>query len=180
MPPSQTLKISSGWARLPTIYMKDIHLLKFPKSLRSLRFINQSEFNNYFNENKEVFQNKKLLKDLKLEHLTYLGILHLSNCNRIEEYIQISPEQFPNLEYVEFRNDDKGTILKQLSDFSNIKHLQINATNIPIFEYLCPFKNTLQTLSLVEINNNFSFKGIGILKELQAIWINSKIGRAHV
>ena len=55
---------------LPTIYMKDIHLLKFPKSLRSLRFINQSEFNNYFNENKEVFQNEKLLKDLKLENLT--------------------------------------------------------------------------------------------------------------
>jgi hypothetical protein len=158
---------------LPTIYMKDIHLLKFPKSLRSLRFINQSEFNNYFNENKEVFQNEKLLKDLKLENLTYLGIFHLSNCNRIEEYIQISPEQFPNLEYVEFRNDDKSTFLKQLQIFSNIKHLDISASTAPVFEYLAPFRNSLQTLSLIGLGEKFSFKGIGVLKSLQAIWINS-------
>lgn len=160
---------------LPTIYMKDIHLLKFPKSLRSLRFINQSEFNNYFNENKEVFQNEKLLKDLKLEHLTYLGIFHLSNCNRIEEYIQISPEQFPNLEYVEFRNDDKSTFLKQLQIFSNIKHLDISASTAPVFEYLAPFRNSLQTLSLIGLGEKFSFKGIGVLKSLQAIWINSTL-----
>ena len=158
---------------LPTIYMKDIHLLKFPKSLRSLRFINQSEFNNYFNENKKVFQNEKLLSGLKLENLTYLGILHLSNCNRIEEYIQISPEQFPNLEYIEFRNDDKSTFLKQLQIFSNIKHLDISASTAPVFEYLAPFRNSLQTLSLIGLGEKFSFKGIGVLKSLQAIWINS-------
>lgn len=160
---------------LPTIYMKDIHLLKFPKSLRSLRFINQSEFNNYFNENKKIFQNEKLLSGLKLENLTYLGILHLSNCNRIEEYIQISPEQFPNLEYVEFRNDDKSTFLKQLEKFSNIKHLDISASTAPVFEYLAPFGNSLQTLSLVGLGEKFSFKGIGVLKSLQAIWINSTL-----
>ena len=160
---------------LPTIYMKDIHLLKFPKSLRSLRFINQSEFNNYFNENKKVFQNEKLLSGLKLENLTYLGILHLSNCNRIEEYIQISPEQFPNLEYIEFRNDDKSTFLKQLQIFSNIKHLDISASTAPVFEYLAPFRNSLQTLSLVGLGEKFSFKGIGVLKSLRAIWINSTL-----
>ena len=102
-----------------------------------------------------------------------MGIFHLSNCNRIEEYIQISPEQFPNLEYVEFRNDDKSTFLKQLQIFSNIKHLDISASTAPVFEYLAPFRNSLQTLSLIGLGEKFSFKGIGVLKSLQAIWINS-------
>lgn len=158
---------------LPTIYMKDIHMLKFPNSLKCLRFINQSEFNAYFRENKDIFQSEKLLKNLKLESLTYLGFFHSSYCNCVEEYIEISPKQFPNLEYVDFRNDNQSTLLEQLRIFPSIKHLRIDAISIPIFEHLSPLGSRLQTLTLVGLGESFSFEGIGELKSLQAIWVNS-------
>lgn len=158
---------------LPAIYMEKVQLLSFPKSLRSLRFINESTFNDFFKRNKKIFQKEKLLKDLKLENLLFLRILHLSNSKSIEEYIQLSPEQFPNLEYVEFGNDDKGSFLAQLQAFPNIKHLAFGPVKTPIFESLAPFSNTLESLNLWCPKDSFTFKGIGILKKLQTIWINS-------
>lgn len=157
----------------PAIYMEKIQLLSFPKSLRSLKIINKSAFNDFFKRNKKIFQKDKLLKDLKLENLLYLRILHLSNSKSIEEYIQLSPEQFPNLEFVEFRNDDEGYFLKQLQAFSTIKHLAFAPVKTPIFESLAPFSNTLESLDLGSAQDSFTFKGIGILKKLQTIWINS-------
>ena len=158
---------------LPAIYMEKVQLLPFPKSLRSLRFINESTFNDFFKRNKKIFQKEKLLKDLKLENLLFLRILHLSNSKSIEEYIQLSPEQFPNLEYVEFGNDDEGSFLAQLQAFPNIKHLAFGPVKVPIFESLAPFSNTLESLDLGIAQDSFTFKGIGILKKLQTIWINS-------
>ena len=158
---------------LPTIYMEKVQLLPFPKSLRSLRFINESTFNDFFKRNKKIFQKEKLLKDLKLENLLFLRILHLSNAKSIEEYIQLSPEQFPNLEFVEFHNDDKGSFLAQLQTFSTIKHLKLGPVKVPLFESLAPFSNTLESLNLWCPKDSFTFKGIGILKKLQTIWINS-------
>ena len=158
---------------LPAIYMEKVQLLPFPKSLRSLRFINESAFNDFFKRNKKIFQKDKLLKDLKLENLLFLRILHLSNSKSIEEYIQLSPEQFPNLEYVEFGNDDKGSFLAQLQAFPNIKHLAFRTIKTPVFESLAPFSNTLESLDLGSAQDSFTFKGIGILKKLQTIWINS-------
>ena len=157
----------------PAIYMEKIQLLPFPKSLRSLKIINESAFNDFFKRNKKIFQKDKLLKDLKLENLLFLRILHLSNSKSIEEYIQLSPEQFPNLEFVEFRNDDKGSFLAQLQAFSTIKHLAFYPVKTPIFESLAPFSNTLESLDLGSAQDSFTLKGIGILKKLQTIWINS-------
>ena len=158
---------------LPAIYMEKVQLLPFPKSLRSLKIINESAFNDFFKRNKKIFQKEKLLKDLKLENLLFLRILHLSNSKPIEEYIQLSPEQFPNLEFVEFHNDDKGYFLKQLQTFSTIKHLKLGPVKVPLFESLAPFSNTLESLNLWCPKDSFTFKGIGILKKLQTIWINS-------
>ena len=110
---------------------------------------------------------------MKLENLLFLRILHLSNSKSIEEYIQLSPEQFPNLEYVEFGNDDKGSFLAQLQAFSTIKHLAFAPVKTPIFESLAPFSNTLESLDLGSAQDSFTLKGIGILKKLQTIWINS-------
>ena len=157
----------------PAIYMEKIQLLPFPKSLRSLKIINESAFNDFFKRNKKIFQKDKLLKDLKLENLLFLRILHLSNSKSIEEYIQLSPEQFPNLEYVEFGNDDEGSFLAQLQAFPNIKHLAFGPVKVPIFESLAPFSNTLESLDLGSAQDSFTLKGIGILKKLQTIWINS-------
>ena len=158
---------------LPAIYMEKVQLLPFPKSLRSLKIINKSAFNDFFKRNKKIFQKEKLLKDLKLENLLFLRILHLSNSKSIEEYIQLSPEQFPNLEYVEFGNDDEGSFLAQLQAFPNIKHLAFGPVKVPIFESLAPFSNTLESLDLGSAQDSFTLKGIGILKKLQTIWINS-------
>lgn len=158
---------------LPAIYMEKVQLLPFPKSLRSLKIINKSAFNDFFKRNKKIFQKEKLLKDLKLENLLYLRILHLSSAKSIEEYIQLSPEQFPNLEYVEFHNDDKGSFLSQLQAFPNIKHLAFGPIKTPVFGSLAPFSNTLESLNLWCPKDSFTFKGIGILKKLQTIWINS-------
>ena len=141
--------------------------------MRSLKIINKSAFNDFFKRNKKIFQKEKLLKDLKLENLLFLRILHLSSAKSIEEYIQLSPEQFPNLEFVEFHNDDKGYFLKQLQTFSTIKHLKLGPVKVSLFESLAPFSNTLESLNLWCPKDSFTFKGIGILKKLQTIWINS-------
>lgn len=158
---------------IPSIYMAELHSLTFPSSLKSLIWVNESQFNDYFKQNKKTLLKNKLLKDFKLEHLTFLKFSNLSNAKPIEELVEISPEQFPNLEFVDFINDDKLTFLSQLKAFKTIKHLRFAPVKVPIFEHLACFSDSLETLSLEAVSKDFSLKGIGILKNLQYLWINS-------
>ena len=88
---------------LPAIHLEKIHKLPFPKNIKTLKIINNSRYNDYFKDNKNTFTANKLLKNWGLENISCLDIIHLSNAKPIEDFIEISPKHFPNLEFVKFR-----------------------------------------------------------------------------
>ncbi|WP_314818219.1 hypothetical protein [Capnocytophaga gingivalis] len=157
----------------PAIYLDKINKLSFPESIKSLKIINNSKYNDYFKDNKKNFTVNKLLKNWGLENVSSFEIIHLSNAKPIEDFIEISPKHFPNLEFVKFRVLKSVDFLMQLCAFKTIKHLTLEGVSIDIFPLLRSFSDTLETLRFEGCNEEFSLKGIEEFYRLESIYFNS-------
>ena len=158
---------------LPAIHLEKIHKLPLPKNIKTLKIINDSKYNDYFKDNKKNFTANKLLKNWGLENISCLDIIHLSNAKPIEDFIEISPKHFPNLEFVKFRVLKSVDFLTQLCTFKTIKHLTLGGVLINVFPLLRSFSDTLETLRFESCNEEFTLKGIEEFYKLESIYFNS-------
>ena len=158
---------------LPIIHLEKIHKLPFPKNIKTLKIINDSKYNDYFKDNKKNFTANKLLKNWGLENISCFDIIHLSNAKPIEDFIEISPKHFPNLEFVKFRVLKSVDFLTQLCTFKTIKHLTLGGVLINVFPLLKSFSDTLETLRFESCNEEFTWKGIEEFYKLESIYFNS-------
>ncbi|MFC2610893.1 MAG: hypothetical protein ACFNYA_05265 [Capnocytophaga granulosa] len=122
---------------------------------------------------KRILRQNKLLKNWGLENISCFDIIHLSNAKPIEDFIEISPKHFPNLEFVKFRVLKSVDFLMQLCTFKTIKHLTLGGVLINVFPLLRSFSDTLETLRFESCNEEFTLKGIEEFYKLESIYFNS-------
>lgn len=154
-----------SFLEIPLPYVAIIKQEDLPKGLKTLMISNTADYTEW------VTKQLPAWPDIVLPELKALIFFNEMGCAELTSLLHISQKHVPSLEYLEVRLDKKGEILKDIAQFTTLRHLELEfAGKHDIFSAI---RSPLEALAVIGAEKEFPVEQLTKLTKLQTIWLNS-------
>jgi hypothetical protein len=152
--------------RLPLTYALNLKEGFIPNSLKYFAIVNQKSYVELLSPNKKRYPNDLAFPNICFPNVKAFGMRNLSNAISVEDYLNISMQNFPKLEYL--RCSLSANMLKE---FSGLKHLCIGGVDkINIFDIII---SKLQSLHIEGAGKSFNISEMVKIPSIEMVRFNS-------
>lgn len=153
-----------SFLEIPLPFLSNLKQEDLPAGLKTLMISNSEEHAEWVNKNSPEWPGIKLSELKALIFFNGFGSVELSSL------LNISQEDVPSLEYLAFRMDKKGNILKDIEKFTSLRHMEVEfAYN---FDIISSVNSPLEALSIIGADKDFPVNKLSRLTHLQTVWMN--------
>jgi len=154
------------YIRLPLPFVFGLKDGDIPSSLEYFHILNRKGDVDLICSHKKEYAEKLLFPQLLFQNVKTFSISNLSYSIGVEEFLKVTKNNFPNLEYL--RCDLSVNLLVE---FETLKHLLINGVNkVNIFEYL---KSNIESLQIEGADKSFDIVEMKRKPSIEMIRFNS-------
>jgi hypothetical protein len=153
-----------SFLEIPLPFLSGLTAEDLPPGLEALMISNNEEYADLVT--------KKLPEwpGIILPELKALAFFNEFGAAELPSLLSISQQHVPSLEYLECRMDKKGNILKDISTFTTLLHLEVEFAYS--FDIISSVNSPLEALSIIGADKEFSVNNISRLTQLQTVWLN--------
>jgi hypothetical protein len=138
-----------------------------PKQIKTLMISNEkSHIEMLKSDRKEL-----TWPDIVLPNIKALWLFNSSYSTQLNTLLNITTQNFPNLEYIECSLDKEGSILNVLTTFKSLLFAQIG--NVYEFDNLCSLSDSLKFLAIIGSSKDFKMETIAKIRNLKSLLLNS-------
>ncbi|PSL30768.1 hypothetical protein [Chitinophaga ginsengisoli] len=153
-----------SFLEIPLPFLSVIKQEDLPAGLKTLMISNTEEYAEL------VTKQLPEWPGLKLPGLKAVIFFNTFGSAELPSLLNISQEHVPSLEYLACRMDKKGKILKDIEQFTSLRHLEVEFAYG--FDIMSSINSPLEALSIIGADKGFPTDKLSLLKKLQTVFLN--------